>query len=118
MLRRPGQSESPILSSDEAAFPSLDEPFALEDRPSGVLFYKGRESFFHPYALLQSMNLNGDRLTVSFVTAEVVITGRALHALYVHLASHRVARMVEQGERYLGASEAALFIRRIEETPK
>ena len=118
MLRRPGQSESPAVSSDEAAFPSLDEPFALEERPSGVLFYKGRESFFHPYALLQSMRLQGERLALSFATVEVVITGRALHALYVHLASHRVARIIEQGERYLGASEVATFIRRIEETPK
>jgi len=117
MLRRSGQAEVSPESSNEGAYPSLAEPFLLEERSSGVCFYKGRESFFYPYALLQSMSLRGDKLTLSFSSAEVVITGRALHALYVHLASHRVARIIEQGERYAGTSEAGTFVCGIEEIP-
>jgi len=118
MLRRPDQTDSPAVSADETAIPSLDEPFVLASRPLGVRFYQGRESFFHSYALLQSVRLQSERLILSFATAEIIITGRALHALYVHLAEQRIACIVEQGERYAKASDAVTFIRRIEETPK
>src|SRR6187431_1859277 len=99
MLRRAGQSspEPPAPMPEDAGWPALDDPFGLEDRPPGVRFYQGRESCFHPYGLLQFMRLSGEELTLSYVTAEIIIQGRGLHGLYVHLAGYRVARIVEQG---------------------
>lgn len=119
MLRRLNESltEPPPASSEAAAFPSLELPFVLEDRPCGIRFYQGRTSFFHPYALLQSMRYNADTLTLVFVDADVVLRGRGLHELYVRLAGQRVAWVVEQGDRYAVASDAAVHISRIEHTP-
>ena len=119
MLRRLGQ---PSLETPEPAaavgFPSLDQPFLLEDRPPGIRFYQRRASFYHPYSLLQGMHLADDTLTLSFATAEVSITGRGLHALYVHLSAQNVAAIIEQGERYAAGSEAPIHINRITETLK
>jgi hypothetical protein len=120
MLRRPdhvtGESERP--SVPETAFPPLEPAFALEERPFGVRFYKGRASVLHPYALLQTARLEDDRLTLIYVGAEVTLTGRGLHALYVHLASQRLARVVEQGERCAAAVEGPVHVARIEEIRK
>ena len=119
MLRRLGQS-SPDTPEPAAqvAFPALDQPFLIEERPPGLRCYRGRASFYHPYALLQGMHLADDTLTLSFATAEVSVTGRGLHALYVHLSAHNVAAIIEQGERYAAGSEAPAHIHRITETLK
>lgn len=120
MLRRPGQGSPDASESgaQETGFPTLNEAFALDDRPCGIRFYKGRTGFYHPYALLQSMRLEGEELTLSFATAEVSITGRGLHALFVHLSEQRVATVIEQGERYAGNSEAPVYVNRISEVTK
>ena len=120
MLRRLGQpsADSPASAADETAFPSRDKPFGLGDHPPGVRFYKGRAGFFHPYALLQSMSYQAELLTLVFVGADVTVAGRGLHGLYVHLAEHQVAWIVEQGERYESASDAATHIRQIVEVVK
>ena len=120
MLRYSDQSPPEIASrrADETAFPPLEPAFALDDHPPGVRFYKGGKSFFHPYALLQAMHLDGERLTVTFVDVDIIITGRGLHAIYVHLASQRLARVVEQGDRYAAASDGPVHVARIEEIEK
>ena len=120
MLRRPDQvtAETEGQPSPETAFPPPEPPFALEDRPLGVRFYKGRTSYLHPYALLQAARLEDERLTLLFADADVIITGRGLHALYVHLASQRLARVVEQGERFAAATESPVHVARIEEIAK
>lgn len=120
MLRRRDQSsvEPPPLLVDETVVPSLDEPFTLADRPAGVRFYKGRDSFFHPYALLQSARMQEERLILSYSTTEIIVSGSALHALYVHLTNQRVARIIEQGRRHAGASDGVTFVHQIEEILK
>ncbi len=120
MLRRLGQStaDSPASESDEAAFPSLDEAFGLGEHPIGVRLYQGRASFFHPYALLQGMTFKADVLTLVFADAEVIVRGRGLHGLYVHLAGQRVAWVVEQGERYAAVGDTPAHVAKIERTPR
>ncbi len=120
MLRRLGQTttDSPTSSSDEVAFPSLDQAFRLEEHSTGVRFYQGRASSYHPYALLQGMSLKADVLTLVFADAEVIVRGRGLHALYVHLAAQRVAHIVEQGERYAALVDAPVFVAKIEVASK
>ena len=88
----------------------------LEDRPPGIRFYVGRASWFHPYNLLQSMNYTADSLKIVFASTDVVIRGRALHELYRRLADHRVASVVEQGQRHGTAAEGTTLISRIEHT--
>ena len=85
MIRRLNESDSPPVPSDDSAFPSLEQPFALEERPPGVRFYIGRTSWFHPYALLQNMNYTADSLKLVFADTDVVIRGRGLHELYRRL---------------------------------
>ena len=115
MLRRLDEppAESPVAAT-EAAFPSLETPFVLEERPAGIRFYRGRSSVFHPYALLQTMRYSTDALTLTFGDADVVLHGRGLHELYVALARQRVALIVEQGGRFALGSDATLHITRIE----
>ena len=64
------------------------------------------------------MRLGEDSLTLVFATDEVVIAGRGLHALYLHLADQKVKRVHEQGERYRELSEAPVFIEKIERRPR
>jgi hypothetical protein len=99
-------------------YPDSEQPFALDERPAGIAFYWPKTSRFHPYALLQSMGWADETITLNFASADVVITGRGLHALYVLLATQRVARIVEQGSRCAATSTAALVIERITEVPK
>ena len=115
MLRRFGEAspESPATPTADTAFPGLEQAFTLQERSLGVRFYRGRESFFHPYVLLQSLTLKDELLTLAFANAEVTVAGRGLHSLYVHLADQRVAAIVEQGERYGAVSEAAVHITKI-----
>ena len=81
---------------------------------AGVHFYGLKETFYLSYSTLQSMRLGEESLTLVFVTDEVVIEGRGLHALYVHLAEQKVKRVHEQGERYQEMSESPVFIQRIQ----
>jgi hypothetical protein len=119
MLRRLGQpAENAAVSSDDLAFPALDQPFVLEERPVGVRFYTGRASFFRPYALLQCIRLAADKLSLDFIGSEVTIHGRGLHEMYVLLARQRVASVMEQGERYSVASESSAYVTRIEQMEK
>lgn len=85
---------------------------------AGVHFYALKETFYLPYGALQTMRLSEESLTLVFATDEVGITGRGLHALYVHLADQRVKRVHEQGERYRELSEAPVFVERIERRPR
>jgi len=112
MLRRLGESrEQPGASvSDEMAFPALDQAFVLDEKSAGIRFYKGRESFFRPYTLLQGMSFKPEFLTLQFADADISISGRGLHELYCFLSNQRVACVVEQGDRYAKSSEAATFI--------
>ena len=116
MIRRLNESEPPPMAAPDSAFPSLDQPFTLEERSLGIRFYVGRISWFHPYILLQSISYTADSLKIVFAGTDVVIRGRALHELYRRLADHRVASVVEQGLRHGVASEAATLISRIEHT--
>lgn len=118
MLRRSDQAatDAPDPAAPDVGFPALDPPFVLDDRPAGVRFYQGSTSFYHPYALLQGMHLGAEALALSYASAEVSITGRGLHALYVQLSRQRVAAVIEQGERYADSSDAPVHVNRITET--
>ena len=106
-----------VNPSPAAGFPPPDQAYATEERPSGILFYLAKESFWLPYHLLQTMQCQPDRLTLTFATDELVLVGRGLHELYVHLARQSVWRIVEQGERYAQVSEAPVFVTRIDRNP-
>ncbi|MCI0541408.1 MAG: hypothetical protein L0Z50_39925 [Verrucomicrobiales bacterium] len=114
LLRRSGQSQETLPTGDETGFPPLDQPYILDERSAGVRFYRGRESFFFSYALLQSMKLAEEKLTISFATGDIEIIGRGLHSLYAHFSGQKVACVIQQGERYAGAMETATFVSRIE----
>ena len=80
-----------------SALPPADSAFATEpERPPGIRFYRAKESFFLPYSLLQTMRWQSQRITLTFVSDDVVIEGQGLHALYVELAEFKVARIREQ----------------------
>lgn len=104
--------------SGRSAFPGVEEPYAIGERPPGILFYCGRSSFWLPYHLLQGMRYEPEALKLTFAPAEVIIEGRGLHGLYVDLAQQVVWRVVEQGDRYAEASDATVHINRIVEIPK
>jgi hypothetical protein len=110
----PDRASSPAATT---GFPARDQAYATDEHPPGILFYQAKESFWLPYLLLHSMCCQLDRLTLTFATDEVVLVGRGLHELYVHLARQTVWRIVEQGERYSEVSEAAVLVTRIERTP-
>ena len=114
MIRRLNESETPPVASNDSAFPSLEQPFTLEERPPGIRFYVGRVNWFHPYILLQSMSYTADSLKIVFAGTDVVIRGRGLHELYRRLADHRVASVVEQGLRHGVANEGTTLVSRIE----
>ena len=99
-------------------YPDQEQPFFLDERPAGIAFYWPKTSRFHPYALLQSMTWAEDAITLSFTSADVVVTGRGLHALYVLLTTQRVARIIEQGARYAATSTATTVVERITEVPR
>lgn len=124
MLRGTNESnkllETPPVygAKTEGAFPGLEQPFSTEEHPVGLLFYRLKQSFFYPYSLLQTMRYEEGKITLAFATADVSIEGRGLHQLYTLLAAQRVSRIVEQGQRYAGVSEATLHIRKIDEIPR
>jgi hypothetical protein len=118
MLRRKSPSDSTAAAQppakDLVLYPDLAAPFVLGYAPVGVHFYRPKEAFYLPYASLQAMRLDGELLTLSFATDEVVIEGRGLHSLYAHLAEQKVKRVQEQGERYEQVDDGGTFIRSIE----
>jgi hypothetical protein len=122
MLR--GKSETieetppPYGSKIEAGFPGIEVPFLTDEHPTGIAFYRGKESFFLPYHLLQTMRCQPDQLTLTFATVDVVVTGRGLHQLYARLAAQQVSRIVEQGDRYAAVSEDLVHISKLEEIPR
>ena len=94
--------------------PSATEPFVLGHGLAGVHFYGLKETFYLSYGTLEAMRLGEETLTLIFATDEVVIEGRGLHALYVHLAEQKVRRVHEQGERYEEVCDSPVFIQRIQ----
>ncbi len=125
MLRGPTQPQeppvaAPVVSTPAARseLPGVEQPYAIGERPAGILFYRGQSSFWLPYHLLQGMRYERETLTLKFAPADVVIEGRGLHGLYVDLARQVVGSVVEQGERYAEASDAVVHINRIVEIPK
>jgi hypothetical protein len=100
------------------AYPTDTEPFVLGHGLTGVHFYGPKGAFYLAYGALQAMRLGEDSLTLVFTTDEVLIEGRGLHGLYVHLAEQKVKRVHEQGERYEKTTDASTFIRRIQRTPR
>jgi hypothetical protein len=115
MLRRKSPSAESVAPEPKGyvAYPALTEPFVAGHAPVGIHFYKTEEAFYLPYAALQAMRLKGESLTLIFATDEVQIEGRGLHSLYAQIAAQKVKRVHEQGERYEGDDEVAVFIRRI-----
>ena len=98
--------------------PPGDSAFASEpERPPGIRFYRAKESFFLPYSLLQSMHWSGERVTLTFVTDEVVIEGQGLHVLYVELSEFKVARVREQEDRE-DEDASAVHVTKIERLPR
>jgi hypothetical protein len=123
MLRgrpNPTANETDSTSHGGAAgavsYPAGDVAYLTADKPVGIRFYRARESFFYPYALLQGMRFSQQKLTVSFATADVAITGEGLHELYVRIADQEVSGVVEQHARGQAVSDGAVFVARIEET--
>ena len=112
------ETPPPYGSKIEAGFPGIDVPFLTDEHPTGIAFYRARESFFMPYHLLQRMRCRPQQLTLAFATCDVVITGRGLHQIYTQIAAQRVSRIVEQGERYAEVGNALVHVSRIQEIPK
>ena len=105
-------------ASDHGEVASVEQPYRTGERPAGIVFARGPNSFWLPYHLLQGMRYEPDKLTLVFASADVVIEGRGLHALYLELAHQVVWQIVEQGARYAELSDAATCISRIVEIPK
>ena len=116
MLR--GRTERNQTDGSGTAYPSASEPYAVDEHPMGIAFYRAKESFFLPYSLLEMIRFQGEKMTLLFSPADVAIEGRGLHQLYGHLASQKVSRIVEQDERYQDSSDSVVFINRIEQLPK
>ena len=112
------ETPSAYGAKPEGAFPGVEQPFTTGEHPLGVMFYRSKVSFFIPYHLLQTIRYRDEQITLVFATADVVVTGRGLHQLYTQLAAQQVSRIVEQGERYAGASENPVYIRKIDEIPR
>jgi hypothetical protein len=126
MLRgRPDDPQNPTPATGERSpageptdFPGLEQPYALGERPPGVLFYRAKGSFWLPYHLLQAMEFTSDAITLKFADEDLLIEGRGLHPLYVELAWQRVARVVEQGEGFAALAESPLLITGLTRRPR
>jgi len=103
--------------AESANFPGVDQAYMIWERPPGVMFYRAKSSFWLPYYLLQGMEFQAEVLTMVFAAEDVIIEGRNLHCLYVELARHTVARIVEQGKRYAALAENRPLIACIERRP-
>ncbi len=103
-----------MAQADRTSYPTTEQPFVVDVRPPGVAFYQTGKTFFVLYTLLRGIELQGEILTLVFDGANIVIHGRGLHGVYVHLCDQRIARIIEQGERYADTTEAVVHISRIE----
>lgn len=119
MLR--GRNESPNdlptssrMQGSKSPESTEDQPYALDERPYGVTFEKPEQSIFLPYLLLHRIVYQPNRLVLVFSAVEILIEGRGLRTLYVGLCNHKIARVVEQGERYVQVADAAMHIAAIE----
>lgn len=100
-----------------SGLPPADSAYATEPtRPPGIRFYRAKKSFFLPYALLQAMRWEGDKLLLTFTHDEVMLSGQGLHALYLELAEFKVTRIREQDDR--DAGEGAVHVSKIELVPR
>ncbi len=126
MLRGPSNRPTPPGSTGRgtqidpqhpAHLPPRDQPFTIEERPSGIRFYQIKGGFWLPYHTLQCIEFAADKLKLTFITDEVLIFGHGLHELYVRLARQTIGQIIEQGERYAEVNEAPVFIARIERAP-
>jgi hypothetical protein len=106
------------VGTASTCFPVGDQSYATDERPPGILFYRGRESFFLPYHLLQTMSFRTDEIHLTFAADDLVITGRGLHELYVQLATQRVSRIVAADDRHAAISEAVVLVTSIERTAR
>src|SRR5262249_14885554 len=88
---KPFGEELVLTLKDGDSFPGLDQPFAIEEHPFGIIFYRSKESFFLPYHLLQGIRFSEATITLIYATADVVLCGRGLHQLYVRLAAQQVS---------------------------
>ena len=111
-----GTSAHTGAAANTVRYPVGDVACLTADKPVGIRFYRARDSFFYPYALLQGMRFSQQKLTVSFATADVAITGEGLHELYVRIADQEVSGVVEQHARVQASGDGAVYVARIEET--
>ena len=93
---------TPVVLPDDSSWPDTEAGFGFAERALGIRFYRAKESFFRPYALLRGLHLAEERLAFTFANDEVLVQGRSLHALYVAAAEQRLAWLCAQGE--LGAA--------------
>ncbi len=108
-----------MATGGASALPPADSAFASEpERPAGIRFYRAKESFFLPYSLLQAMQWRGERVTLTFVTDDVMIDGQGLHSLYVQLSEFKVAHVREQGQREADATDSTVHVTKIERLPR
>ena len=63
------------------------------------------------------MRWSGERITLTFVSDDVVIEGQGLHSLYVELSEFKVARIREQEDRE-DDDVSAVHVRKIERLPR
>ena len=104
-------------SASDNDYPSFEEAYTLADKPLGIQFYRAKQSFFLPYALLAAMEWTATRLKLSFAMEEVMVEGHGLYELYVHLTAHQVSRICEQGQRYEQAGIEGVYVRRLQRIP-
>lgn len=117
-IRPPAGTAPTPVGVASVGFPVADQAYATDERPPGILFYRGRESFFLPYHLLQTMSFRADQIHLTFATDDLVITGRGLHELYVQLAAQRVSRIVAADDRHAAISESVVLVTSINRTTR
>ena len=120
MLRRksPPDENQPKDPKGFVPYPKCSEPFLQGYAPVGIHFYTPAEAFYLPYAGLQTMRLHAESLQLVFTTDDVLVEGRGLHSVYAQIADQKLRRLHEQGERYEGASESPIFVRKIGRVPR
>lgn len=115
MLR--GKPRFQFPNDGGGGLPDHDKAFEnCPERPPGIRFYLAKESFFFPYALLQSIHWRAEKLTILYPHDEVTLSGQGLHALYVELADFKVGQIREQADDIAG--DDPLHVSKIERLPR